>query len=139
MLTGSLRRDASSNFSKANRVGYFPAFAAAWKIKDQFFQDRAIYLVSLNFGLAMVLQVSRMVSGTTLTYPVTRTAILLLPTSSATHFIATCVLKVMILIIKWETTTTSNVGLDFGFLKNRLSGSVDYYFKKTKDLFSTYR
>ncbi|MBK8496284.1 MAG: TonB-dependent receptor [Chitinophagaceae bacterium] len=38
---------------------------------------------------------------------------------------------------RWESTTTTNIGLDFGILQNRVSGSVDYYFKKTKDLLST--
>lgn len=136
LLTASLRRDASSKFSAENRVGYFPAFAAAWKLKDEFFKGaRVVSDLKLRLGYGITGQqdgigyysylprYSTSNSGATYQFGNTFYSYLRPEGYDPT--------------IKWETTTTSNVGLDFGFANNRISGTVDVYFKKTKDLLST--
>ncbi len=135
LLTGSIRRDASSKFSTDNRVGYFPAFAAAWKLREEFFKGSStVYDLKLRFGWGITGQqdvgnlypylprYSR--STETAQYQFGNTFYSFLRPSAYDAN------------IKWETTTTSNIGLDFAFLNNRISGSVDYYVKTTKDLLS---
>lgn len=135
LLTGSLRRDASSKFSPEKRVGYFPAVAAAWKLRDEFFKtSSAVSELKLRLGWGITGQQDGIGYYSYLTR-YTRS------NSSAQYqfgdqFYTYLRPEGYDASIKWETTTTTNAGLDFGFLNNRISGSVDYYFKKTKDLLS---
>ncbi|MEO8711142.1 MAG: SusC/RagA family TonB-linked outer membrane protein [Parafilimonas sp.] len=135
LLTASLRRDGSSKFSPSTRVGYFPAGALAWKLKDEFFKNSNVLSdLKLRLGLGVTGQQDGIAyySYLPVYYQSTSTAqyefgsnyyYFLRPTAYDPN-------------IKWETTTTSNIGLDFGFWKNRISGSIDFYEKKTKDLLS---
>jgi TonB-linked SusC/RagA family outer membrane protein len=136
LFTASLRRDASSKFSRENRVGYFPAFAAAWKLKDEFFKSaNAISDLKLRLGYGITGQQDGIGYYSYLPrYSVSN--------SSATYQFGNNYYNYLRPegydpSIKWETTTTSNAGLDFGFANNRVSGSVDVYFKKTRDLLSS--
>ena len=135
LLTASLRRDASSKFSKDNRVGYFPAVALAWKMKDDFFKNSNVVSdlkVRASWGVtgqqdgidyySYLPRYSQ--SNSTAQYMFGNTYYAFLRPGAYDAN------------LKWETTTTSNLGLDFGFLNNRISGSVDFYQKKTKDLLS---
>lgn len=136
LFTASLRRDASSKFSPENRVGYFPAFAAAWKLRDEFFQGSTVVSdlkLRLGWGITgqqdgigyySYLPIYTLSNGTALYQFGDAYYNFLRPEGYNPD-------------VKWETTTTSNIGLDFAFLANRISGSVDYFFKKTKDLLST--
>lgn len=137
LVTASIRRDASSKFSKDNRVGYFPAVALAWKLKDELFQK--VSLVSdlkLRFGWGVTGQQD---IGDRYGYlPRYSTSV----NAAAQYqfgntFYTFSRPSAYDPDRKWETTTTTNIGLDFGFLNNRISGSFDYYMKKTKDLLST--
>ncbi|MCW3111950.1 MAG: TonB-dependent receptor [Segetibacter sp.] len=136
LLTASLRRDASSKFSQENRVGYFPAFAAAWKLKETFFgSSSGITDLKLRLGYGITGQQSGIgfysylprysQSNSSATYQFGNTFYSYLRPEGYDPS------------IRWETTATSNVALDFGLLNNRVSGSVDFYYKKTKDLLST--
>ena len=135
LLTASIRRDASSKFSQDNRVGYFPAVAAAWKLREEFFKGSTVlYDLKLRFGWGVTGQqdvgnlypyLPRYAQSTsTAQYQFGNTFYSFLRPSAYDAN------------IKWETTTTSNIGLDFAFLNNRISGSVDIYKKTTKDLLS---
>ena len=135
LLTASLRRDASSKLAPKNRVGYFPALAAAWKLKDQFFANSgALSEFKLRVGWGVTGQQDGIAYYSSL-IRYTRS------NSSAQYqfgdqFYTYLRPEGYDQSIKWESTATTNVGFDFGFLKNRISGSIDYYFKKTKDLLS---
>lgn len=135
LLTASLRRDASSRFSPDTRVGYFPAVALAWKIKDEFFSTtNNVTDLKLRFGWGVTGQqdvgnlypylprYSR--SDNTAQYQFGNTFYSFLRPSAYDAD------------IKWETTTTSNIGLDWAFFNNRISGTIDAYLKKTEDLLS---
>ena len=135
LLTASLRRDASSKFSKNNRVGYFPAAALAWKMKDDFFKNSNVVsdlklraswgVTGQQDGIDYYSYLPRYSqSNSTAQYMFGSTYYAFLRPGAYDAN------------LKWETTTTSNLGLDFGFLNNRISGSVDFYQKKTKDLLS---
>jgi TonB-dependent starch-binding outer membrane protein SusC len=135
LLTASLRRDASSRFSKDNRVGYFPAIALAWKLKDEFFKNtNAVSELKLRLGWGVTGQQD---IGRNYGYIPNYSQ----GTSSAQYQFGNNYYSVYRPIpyypnLKWETTTTQNVGLDFGFINNRISGSIELYNKKTKDLLS---
>ncbi len=135
LLTASIRRDASSKFSPDTRVGYFPAVAAAWKLKDEFFANKNVLselklrlgwgITGQQDGISYYPYLPRYAQSTnTAQYQFGNTFYSFLRPAAYDSK------------IKWETTTTSNIGLDFGFLNNRISGSVDVYLKKTKDLLS---
>ncbi|HEY3370102.1 MAG TPA: SusC/RagA family TonB-linked outer membrane protein [Prolixibacteraceae bacterium] len=135
LLTASIRRDASSKFSPNTRVGYFPAVALAWKMKDEFFKNTDVVSdLKLRLSWGVTGQ-----QGVFDNYPyVTRYS---RSESTAQYqfgdkfysFLRPVAYDVD---IKWETTTTQNLGLDFGFFKGRISGTVDVYNKKTEDLLS---
>jgi TonB-dependent starch-binding outer membrane protein SusC len=135
LITASIRRDASSKFSKDNRVGYFPAAAFAWKMKDDLFKTtNAVSDLKLRLswgvtgqqdGIDYYSYLPRYSQGnSTAQYQFGNSYFAFLRPGAYDAN------------LKWETTTTTNAGLDFGFLNNRISGSVDFYQKKTKDLLS---
>ena len=126
LITASIRRDASSKFSPDTRVGYFPAVAAAWKLRDEFFRNSSkVNELKLRLGWGITGQQDGISY-----YPY-------LPrysqsTNSAQYQFGNTYYSFLRPAaydskIKWETTTTTNAALDFGFLNNRISGSVDFY------------
>ena len=135
LLTASVRRDASSKFSPDTRVGYFPAVALAWKMNEDFFKNSKVVSdlkLRLGWGITGQQDIGNYYpymprytqSQSTAQYQFGDTFYSFLrPAAYDAN-------------IKWETTTTNNIGLDFGFFKGRISGSVDVYEKKTKDLLS---
>lgn len=136
LLTASIRRDASSKFSKNTRVGYFPAVALAWRMKEEFFNTAdAVSDLKLRLGWGITGQQDIVNNN----YPY-------LPRYSQSEgtaqyqfgdgFYSFLRPVAYDADIKWETTTTTNIGLDFGFINGRISGSVDLYNKKTEDLLS---
>lgn len=135
LITASLRRDASSKFAKENRIGYFPAVAAAWKLKDDFFKTaNVISDLKLRVGWGSTGQQDGIPYYSYLPYYAQSN-------SAAQYQFGNTYYSFLRPSAydperRWESTTTTNVGLDFGFVNNRISGSVDYYFKKTKDLLS---
>lgn len=135
LITASLRRDASSKLAPETRVGYFPAIAAAWKLKDEFFansnklSDLKLRLswgeTGQQDGIGYYSYLTRYsVSNASAQYMFGDTYYTFLRPEGYDR------------TIKWESTATTNFGLDFGFFNNRISGSFDYYIKKTKDLLS---
>lgn len=133
-LTATLRTDASSRFSPNNRWGYFPSVAAAWRLKEEGFLKEVDVLSDLKLRLSYG-QTGQQSIGS---YYVN------LSTYSASYDEARYQFGddwVTIYRpngydpnIKWETTETYNAGLDYALLGNRLTGSVDFYKRKTKDL-----
>lgn len=135
LLTASVRSDASSRFSKDNRTGYFPAIVGAWKINEDLFKgSKNVNELKLRVGWGVTGQqdignnyafMPRYTnSNATAQYQFGNTFYSFLRPAAYDPN------------IKWETTTTTNIGLDFGFLKNRITGSIELYNKKTKDLLS---
>jgi TonB-linked SusC/RagA family outer membrane protein len=135
LITASIRRDASSKFSKANRVGYFPAVAVAWKLKDEFFKNSGIVNdLKLRGSWGVTGQQDGIPYYSYLPYYSRSNASAQYQFGNTYYsFLRPSAYDVN---RKWETTTTANLGLDFGFGNNRISGSIDVYHKKTKDLLS---
>lgn len=136
LLTASLRRDASSKFSPETRVGYFPAFAAAWKLKQEFFKNSSFVSdLKLRFGYGITGQQDGIGYYSYLTrYSSSSNAGA--SYQFGNEFFSFLRPEGYDRNLKWETTTTQNIGLDFAILNSRITGSLDFYKKKTKDLLS---
>ena len=135
LLTASLRRDASSKFAKQNRIGYFPAVAAAWKLKEELFKSSsAVSELKVRFGWGITGQQDGI--GYYNYLPVYSQSNIAAQYQFGNAFYSFLRPGAYDPDLKWETTTTQNIGLDFGFFNNRISGSIEVYNKKTKDLLS---
>jgi iron complex outermembrane receptor protein len=136
LFQASLRNDGSSAFGKNNRWGYFPAVSAGWNISNEDFMKniRLISQLKLRAGYG--------VSGNSAGFNAfTALSIYGTPTSGNAKFLYNANPTNAINLVrnenpdlKWESTATANIGLDFGILNDRINGSVDYYIKKTSDL-----
>ena len=132
MLTATMRADGSSKFTDGNRWGYFPAGAVAWRISDEpFMKEAQKWLDNLklrvSFGTSGNDQIS---SGLTETLWATGSTTVngeTITTYSPASTLGNPDLK-------WETTISRNLGLDFSFWNGKLRGSIDYYWNTTKDV-----
>ena len=130
LFTFTLRRDGSSRFSPETRWGLFPAAAFAWKILE----NNDGILNNLKFRLGYGVTGQQEVGGYYLYLP---TYTIGQPTAAypfGNDFVQTLRPEEYDADIKWEETTTYNVGLDFSLLNDRLSGSIEYYIRQTDDL-----
>lgn len=132
-LTATVRDDGSSRFKE--HWAWFPSFAFAWKANEEAFLKNANWLSDLKLRLSYGktgqqagsigdyewIPSYSISTGTNGFYPVTGTGELYRPNNYRPD-------------LKWETTSTYNVGLDWGIMDQRLSGSVDWYYRKTTDL-----
>lgn len=132
VLNASVRRDGSSRFGKGNKYGVFPALSAAWNISDEpFFQN--IDFISHAKIRASWGQLGNQEIGIYPFSSLVQTGIQVYPfgdqIATGTKVVETGNDK-----IKWETTTQTDLGLELGFLDDRISLSADYYDKKTDDI-----
>ncbi|GET27276.1 TonB-dependent receptor [Prolixibacter sp. NT017] len=135
LFTFTLRDDGSSRFGPNNRWGLFPAAAFAWKINKEGFLADSKVVSDLKLRLGYGITGQQDISDNYYPY----LALYRLGESTAQYqfgnqFYSTLRPNPYDANIKWESTTTYNVGLDFGFLNNRISGSIDAYLRKTSDL-----
>ncbi|WJS95011.1 TonB-dependent receptor [Flavobacterium johnsoniae] len=131
LFTATYRADGSSRFLGNNRWGYFPAAAAAWKMSEERFLKNVswINLLKLRFSYGEAGNNNIPVGQTVQSFDSTTTTWI----NGVSSFWAAS--KTMANPdLKWETTVTQNIGLDFDFFKGRLSGSLEVYKNKTKDL-----
>ena len=136
LFTVSLRNDGSSRFSPATRWGLFPSGAFAWNIKEEGFLKgvKAVSQLKLRLSAGMTGQQDGIAEYAHLArYSLSTKAEERYPMGDAGwQFLYTPAAYDP--GIKWETTTTYNVGVDFGFLNDRITGNVDAYLRNTKDL-----
>ena len=134
LLTATLRRDGSSRFSSNNRWGTFPSVAFAWTILNEPWMESARDVFSnlkLRIGYGVTGQQE---IGDYLYLPTYS-----LGTNPTGQYLGSYLLKPNGYSpdLKWEETTTYNLGLDFGLLNNRITGTIEYYDKRTKDLLNS--
>ncbi len=137
LLTATVRADGSSRFSDGNRWGVFPSGAIAWRISDEAFMENTTDWLSnlklrLSFGTAGNNRIDARYMYTTYALAGTDDKAIYFDESTATMLDRGTILANPNL--KWETTITRNLGIDYGFWNNRLSGSIDLYWNTTKDL-----
>ena len=132
MLQATIRRDGSSVFGKNNRWGTFPSISGAWNITEEAFMKNQNLFSNLKLRAGYGVSGNAMgfdVYSSYVTYGATGTFVY--DGKTYRTYGAT---KNANPDLKWETTSMLNVGLDFGFLKNRINGTIEIYHKKTKDL-----
>lgn len=134
MVTATLRSDASSRFNEDNRWGIFPSVALGWRINQEAFLRDSSTISDLKLRLSYGVTGQQDIIND---YPYMATFSVSYPESSyqfGNEWYATYRPNGYDSDIKWETTTTWNAGIDYGFLGNRIYGSIDYYKRFTKDL-----
>ncbi len=133
LLTASFRTDGSSVFSEGNKYDYFPSFAAAWKLNEEpFLKDKKnIDQLKLRFGYGVIGN-SAVSPGSTLSTLRQVASNFGLPGSELPNY--GFVPNSLGNILRWEKTGQWNLGFDFAFWNERLSGSLDGYKTKTTDL-----
>ncbi|MGQ7947013.1 SusC/RagA family TonB-linked outer membrane protein [Flavobacterium sp. WC2509] len=131
LLSATFRADGSSKFSDGNKWGYFPAAAAAWKISEESFLKDVNWISSLkiraSYGEAGN---NNIPTGQTATVFQSGTSTWINASSNQLAPPKTMANS----DLKWETTVTQNLGLDFDFFKSRINGSLEMYKNKTQDL-----
>ena len=142
LISASFRRDGSSRFNEDNRIGYFPGVSLGWKLtnesflKDSFFSNLKLRAgwgvtgqqeIGSNYGYLGIYTPSR-----------NNAANIQIGTTPTGEPIFTSTLRPEGFDenLKWEETTQYNLALDFGFFNNRLTGTVDGYYRETEDLLS---
>ena len=135
LLTATLRDDGSSRFSKSTRWGLFPSVALGWKINEEKFlrDSKVVSQLKLRMGWGQTGQQD--ISSNWYPYmPIYTLGDGYSMYQFGNSWYRTLRPDAYDPNIKWETTTTWNVGIDMGFLKDRLTASVDYYYKNTNDM-----
>ena len=135
MVTATVRNDGSSRFKE--HWATFPSFAFAWRINEENLFKQIDWLSDLKLRLSWGMTgqqegigdynyfaIYEMNKGNESTYPISGDGSLARPKAYDPN-------------LKWETTTSYNVGLDWGILKQRLTGSVEWYYRKTTDLLNS--
>ena len=135
MVTATVRNDGSSRFKE--HWATFPSFAFAWRVNEENLFKKIDWLSDLKLRLSWGMTgqqegigdynyfaIYEMNTGNESTYPIAGNGSLARPKAYDPN-------------LKWETTTSYNVGLDWGILKQRLTGSVDWYYRKTTDLLNS--
>ena len=139
VFTFTARGDGSSKFAAAHRWGFFPSGAFAWNIAHEpFLKDvKAVSALKLRFsagqtgqqdGIGDYVYMARYNMSNNPSY---------MYNMGDENFMNMLTPQAYDPMIKWETTTTYNVGLDYGFFNDRLSGSIDAYLRDTKDLLNS--
>jgi len=134
LLTATWRADGSTKFGKNNKYGYFPSVGLAWRLsQEDFIKNLGIFdnlKLRLGWGQTGNQEIPNKIS------------LLSIGTSADANYYfdgsnfstGTTFIRTPNPNIKWETTTQTNIGLDFGFFNGRLSGTIDYFYKSTKDV-----
>ncbi|MCD7899535.1 MAG: TonB-dependent receptor [Bacteroides sp.] len=137
LLTATLRSDGSSKFAPNNRWGYFPAAAIAWRLSEESFmestKDWLSYLkLRLSYGTSGADNISSNLWRETWSSLGSGSNHTPINGEFGSFYRPDGLLANPDL--KWETTISRNIGLDFGFLNNRINGSLEVYWNTTKDL-----
>lgn len=165
MITATVRADGSSRFAPEHRWGVFPSVALGWKIKETFMPDQNVcndLKLRLGWGITGQQEINQGDYPYMATYNMTKDYHAYYPVGTDNYakedkdgnkydpaqgqYVKDAQGNVLYMSYRpnafnekltWEKTTTYNAGLDYGFLNNRISGSIDYYYRKTDDLLNT--
>lgn len=151
LASGTIRRDGSSRFGQDNRYAYFPAYSLGWRISEEnFVKDNALFISDLKLRYGWGKTGNQSIADNAI-YDLYSSIYGIDPTwdrdrGSAYNInggnngqLPSGFTKTQRgnNSLKWESTTQSNFGLDFGFFNQKISGSVDYFTKNTSDILLT--
>jgi TonB-linked SusC/RagA family outer membrane protein len=135
IITGTIRDDQSSRFSPSNRNGYFPAVGIAWRLKEESFLKTVDFISDMKLRGGYGITGQQDLGGNYFPY----LAVYEPSNTGAGYqfgnsYTGTLRADAYNANLKWESTATTNIGLDYGFLNGRINGTIEYYYKKTKNL-----
>ena len=137
LLTATVRRDASSRFSKDTRWGTFPSVALGWTLTEEpWLKDNKV-ISNLKLRASYGVTGQQEGIGNYNYLPVYTSSVTGAEALINGQYITTYRPEAYVSDLKWETTTSWNFGLDFGFLNGRIGGAIDFYTRKTKDLLAS--
>ncbi|UOQ70292.1 SusC/RagA family TonB-linked outer membrane protein [Hymenobacter cellulosilyticus] len=136
-LTATVRRDGSSRFMDGQQFGTFPAIGLAWRIKEEDFLKSSSLFSDLKLRVGYGITGQQDIEGIVGNYPYLGRYTY--GENSASYqfgntFQNTLRAEGYNTALKWEETTTYNAGIDYGFLDNRISGTIDVYLRRSDDL-----
>ncbi|WP_418214550.1 SusC/RagA family TonB-linked outer membrane protein [Bacteroides difficilis] len=137
LFTATIRADGSSKFAKGNQWGVFPSAAFAWRMSDEaFMSNTRNWLSSLKLRLSYGTAGNNRISSGLINETFSLAGNTSKPPywNNISNSMLTPGTNLSNPELKWETTITRNLGFDFGFWDNRISGSLDFYWNTTKDL-----
>ena len=137
LLTATVRRDASSRFSKDTRWGTFPSVALGWTLTEEPWLKTQKVLSNLKLRASYGVTGQQEGIGNYNYLPVYTYSVTGAEAFINGQYINTYRPEAYVSDLKWETTTSWNFGLDFGFLDGRIGGAIDFYTRKTKDLLAS--
>ena len=136
LFTATVRQDGASVFGANNKTAIFPSFSAGWRISDEDFMkgQKTFSNLKLRAGYGIVgnANIQPYSSLTTVTADPSKSAFL-----GNAYKLGVGLTRAANPDLKWESTASLNVGLDFGILNNRIQGSVEYFDKTTSNLLYT--
>ncbi|MBD2700080.1 TonB-dependent receptor [Spirosoma sp. BT702] len=133
LLTLTLRRDGSSTLSPGNQYFNYPAIGAGWNVIEESFMKEVPFISNLKVRGSWGISGNRNV-GAYATLGALSAGYYNFGTGTAGQQLAYTVTSLPATGLGWQSTSQIDIGVDFGFLNNRISGSVDYYHQKTKDI-----
>ena len=137
LLTATVRRDASSRFSKDTRWGTFPSVALGWTLTEEpWLKDNKV-VSNLKLRASYGVTGQQEGIGNYNYLPVYTSSVTGAEALINGQYVTTYRPEAYVSELKWETTTSWNFGLDFGFLNGRIGGAIDFYTRKTKDLLAS--
>ncbi len=132
ILTATFRRDGSSKFGSSNRYGNFPSFAAGWIVSREHFMKKLPFITNLKIrGSWGIIGNDKIAYDKQ--YSLTQTLVTVFGIPSAANSAVTYAVSGNP-DLKWESTTQSDAGLEFGLFRNKLTGDFDYYHRVTNDI-----
>ena len=133
MATATIRWDGSSKFAEGHKWGSFPSFALAWRASEETFLKKFDWLSNLKLRLSYGVTGNNKGVGNYATQQTVASSSVYYP-FGGTYYTGHYPSSIIDANLSWEKSHEINLGLDFGFLNGRISGSVDVYQKNSKDL-----
>lgn len=135
LFEANIRADGSSKFGSNNRYGIFPSFSAGWKIHEESFMESTRgWLSNLKLRASWGEAGTNMGIGNYAWQALYNTENIVIDGQATTGLYISSLSNAD---LKWETTATTDIGLDMGFFDNRLTAEADYYLKNTRDILYT--
>jgi TonB-dependent starch-binding outer membrane protein SusC len=136
LLTATIRQDGASVFGANNKYGIFPSFSAGWRISDEAFMKSQTLFSNLKlragWGIVGNANIPAYRSLTTVTVDPSKSALI-----AGAYKLGVGLSRASNPDLRWESTSSLNIGLDYGILQNRFQGSIEFFSKTTNDLLYT--
>ncbi|MBZ9730011.1 SusC/RagA family TonB-linked outer membrane protein [Salegentibacter sp. JZCK2] len=137
LISGSIRRDGSSRFGGDNKWSYFPSVSAGWKLHNEAFLSDSNVLNQLKLRAGFGITGNQEIGPNYGYFGIYSPSVGGARYQFGNQFFNTLRPEAFDSNLKWEELKTYNVGIDYGFFNNRISGTIEAYYRETQDLLAT--